>query len=141
MTRECGTCTKCCDGWLTGSAKGYNFWPGRKCHFVCSTGCTIYEDRPKDPCQSFTCSWLDDENIPAWLKPNESNVIMQWRTLPDANLSHLEIVEAGAPMSAEVLSWVIMYALNKNINLAFQVNGGWNKIGNQTFLQTEIKIA
>lgn len=141
MTRECGTCTKCCDGWLTGSAKGYNFWPGRKCHFVCSTGCTIYEDRPKDPCQSFTCSWLDDENIPAWLKPNESNVIMQWRTRDDENLSHLEIVEAGAPMSAEVLSWVIMYALNKNINLAFQVNGGWNKIGNQKFLQTEIKIA
>ena len=102
MTRECGTCTKCCDGWLTGSAKGYNFWPGRKCHFVCSTGCTIYEDRPKDPCQSFTCSWLDDENIPSWLKPNESNTIMQWRTHPDANLSHLEIVEAGAPMSAEV---------------------------------------
>lgn len=134
--RECGSCTKCCEGWLTGTANGYAFWPGRKCHFMNSSGCTIYKDRPEDPCRTYSCAWLKDETIPEWMKPSESDVILTWRLQESTGVRHLEVLEAGAPLTAQVLSWAILYALNNNYNIRYQVNGGWNKIGSNDFLES-----
>ncbi len=152
MTRECGSCTKCC-GWLeadiifdddTPPAK---IWPGRKCQYVTAKGCSVYEKRPENPCRSFKCLWLGPDhfplpidNIPMWMKPDESNVIMVWRENPNPELSFMQLIEAGAPISAEILSWAIQYALNNGLNIFYQLNSDWNKIGNQTFLQTDIQI-
>lgn len=144
MTRECGSCTKCC-GWLSGEALGHKFWPGRRCHFVTSKGCSIHEQRPENPCKAFSCIWLGNEKfprdldtIPMWMKPDESNVIMIWRENENPDLSFMQLLESGAPMTADTLSWAIQYALNNGLNIFYQVNSGWNKIGNQLFLETEI---
>jgi hypothetical protein len=83
---------------------------------------------------------LPADSIPAWMKPDESNVILIWRENPNPDLSFMQLLEAGAPVSAEILSWAIQYALNNGLNIFYQLNSGWNKIGNQTFLQTDIQI-
>jgi len=136
--RECGSCHKCCEGHLRGEAYGYAFWNSRKCHFLNGNGCSIYSTRPDDPCKSYKCMWLQDENqeIPEWMKPDEANAILTSRTIDD--ISYIELIEAGAPMKADVLSWAIQYTLNNKLNLYYQVNGGWNKIGNTDFLEARL---
>ena len=127
MSRSCGTCTSCCEGWVYGSANGREFWRGRPCHFVKKcVGCTIYENRPEDPCKSFDCNWLLDENIPDWMQPNQSRVILQWRTIDGK--TYLEMNEACDKVSSDVLSWVMQYAIQNKLNLQYQLNGVFNRI-------------
>lgn len=133
--RECGTCHKCCEGYLHGEAHGHAFWRSRKCHFLNNSGCTIYEDRPAVPCKSYKCMWLEDDKqvIPEWMKPDEVNAILTLRSTGD--IEYMELTEAGETMRSEVLSWAILYALNNDKNLKYQVNGGWNQIGSPDFLK------
>jgi hypothetical protein len=131
MTRSCDGCTKCCDGWLHGEAHGHKFYPGRKCHFVTSNGCSIYEKRPDVPCKSFRCVWLDDEAIPSWMKPSLSNVIITQRTYKD--IKYLEVFETGQKMDSSALSWLVQYCLSNKINVKYQIDGGWNWIGSTEF--------
>ena len=134
MTRECGTCTKCCDGWLHGEAHGHNFWPGRPCHFVGEKGCTIYETRPDSPCKSYKCMWLQDEtSIPEWMKPDKVNAILTKRRIN--NIDYIELVEAGEVLRSDVLSWAIQYALNNELGISYQIKGFFNKIGSTEFLK------
>lgn len=84
---------------------------------------------------------MDLNTIPVWMKPDESNVIMIWRVHENPDLNFLQLIESGAPMTAEILSWAVQYILNNGLNLFYQVNSGWNKIGNQIFLDTEIDPA
>jgi hypothetical protein len=134
--RQCGDCTKCCEGWLLGEAYGHKFWAGRPCYFMGKGKCTIYEKRPESPCKSYKCMWLIDENIPEWFKPNEINAIMSWREKD--NIRYIELNEAGETLRSDVLSWTIQYVLNNNLNLLYKIKGGWNKIGQQDFLQANI---
>jgi hypothetical protein len=127
VSRSCGTCTSCCEGWVYGSACGHEFWRGRPCQFVKKgVGCSIYNDRPQNPCREFNCNWLLDENIPDWMQPNQSGVILQWRTIDDKN--YLEMNEACDKVSVDVLSWVIQYAIKNKLNLQYQLNGVFNRI-------------
>jgi hypothetical protein len=134
MTRSCGDCTKCCEGYLTGEANGKTFFPGKPCHFVTiGKGCTIYKDRPKDPCVNFKCSWLVDESLPEWFKPSESGIIITVKKIN--GISYVEVIEAGQTLQANMLSWLIMYALNNNLNLFWTIQGGAHWIGNADFLE------
>ena len=133
MNRKCSSCKKCCEGWLHGKAHDYFFYKGRPCHYIGENGCSIYKDRPEDPCKSYKCVWLVDDKIPEWMKPDLVDIILTMRTKD--NYEYLEVIEAGQTINSEVLNWLIQYALNNNINLHYQVNGGWNKIGNDDFLK------
>ena len=133
--RSCGDCTKCCEGYLTGSAHGHEFYPGRPCHFLSiGTGCTIYSQRPKEPCVSFKCEWLDNSELPEWLKPNQVNAIVMRKKLPDTEIEFLSLVEAGDTLDSRTLTWVLMYALRKQLNLMWAVDGAKNWIGTPEFL-------
>ena len=135
MSRECGNCTKCCDGWLTGVAYDKPFFPGRPCHFVASGDkCTIYAKRPQNPCVIYKCEWLANPDIPEWVKPNEINTIITRRKFEDSGIEYLDMSEAGEKLRAEVLSWFIMYAMEKGLNVRWQINGGANWFGSQEFL-------
>ena len=88
--RECGTCTKCCEGWLLADIEpeipenrsagsigdfseahiggGCTIQPGRPCKFLNmdkdyneGKGCLIPEYRPQEPCRRFICGWLGDD--------------------------------------------------------------------------------
>jgi len=131
MTRSCDGCTKCCDGWLHGEAYGHKFYPGRKCHFVTCNGCSIYEKRPEIPCRTFRCVWLDDQDIPEWMKPSLSNVLITQRTI--RGIKYLEVFETGQKIDSSALSWLIQYCLSKKINVKYQVGGGWNWVGSSEF--------
>ena len=79
--------------------------------------------------------WLEDNNqqIPEWMKPDEANAILTLRK--HENIGYIELVEAGETMRSDVLSWAIQYCLNNNLNINYQINGGWNQIGSPEFLE------
>lgn len=132
--RSCGTCTKCCEGHLTGVAHGIPFFSGKPCHFVdVDSGCSIYEDRPDDPCKSFKCLWLTEPNLPEWLKPNLSNVIFV-STKIDSH-DYIYAIESGSKMDAQTLSWAVAYMSLNKYNFAWQYDGGWSAIGTDEFVR------
>lgn len=134
VNRECGDCTQCCQGWLTGVAHGHMFQPGTPCHYKSANGCSIYKDRPKDPCQTFSCAWLTNADfLPEWLKPNVSGVICTWRAT-ESGIPFLDVVECGRKIDSTVLNWLILEHLKKGQNLRYRVDGGVNFIGQQDFV-------
>ena len=131
--RRCGTSTKCCEGYLSGEAHGIPFYPGKPCHFLkMNTGCSIYEDRPDDPCKGFQCQWLTEPSYPEWLKPNLSNVMF----VPNEVDGHQFIfaIESGAKMEERTLSWAKSYMSSNDLNFAWQYDGKWNAMGSVEFL-------
>lgn len=133
-SRACDGCTKCCDGWAVGEAHGYKFYPGRKCHFVCDTGCSIYESRPEEPCKTFKCLWLSDSTIPQWMKPDRIHSILSLETRN--NISYITVKEAGKRLDASVLSWLFTsYHQGSITNIRYELDGGWNFIGTDEFIK------
>lgn len=133
--RRCGTCSKCCEGWLHGNALGHKFWRGRPCHYLVSGSCSIYGNHPDDPCKSFKCEWLKGGYIPGWMKPDEINAILIARQKD--GFDYLEINEAGEKLRAEVLSWAVMHCLEHGLNLVYFIDGGLNRLGSKAFLDLE----
>lgn len=136
--RECGDCTKCCEGWLADQVRGKAFYPGINCHYLstCGKGCTIYEDRPKTPCRDYECQWKKDPEIPEWMKPNAINAIISPKR--ENGHDYLEVVEAGEKLRSEVLNWMIFNLIIKGRNVRYQVSGGWNHLGSMEFVKTFI---
>lgn len=132
MSRACGDCTKCCEGYLSGEALGKKFHAGKPCHFVAiGKGCSVYAKRPADPCILFECSWLVNKDIPEWFKPNSINAIVKETRLN--NFTYLEIIEAGEVLQSKVLSWFIQYAVSNQLNVVWQIEGGKNWLGSPEF--------
>lgn len=135
MKRDCGDCTKCCEGYLSGEVLGKTFFRSKPCHFVAiGQGCTVYAQRPKNPCVSYKCEWLTNLDIPEWMKPNLINTIIDKRKTP-SGIEYINIVEAGAVLKAGVLSNLLLYALGNKLNIAWEVEGGKNWIGSEEFLE------
>lgn len=125
-TRKCGSCSKCCEGWLEATIFDKKMHSGQPCFFLekGEGGCTIYADRPKNPCVDYTCAWLDEpETFPAWLKPNLSNIIITKKTIDGNDLTYYEIVEAGARLDTAVLQWIFMWALKTQTSIMYQLDG------------------
>jgi hypothetical protein len=137
QTRNCGTCTRCCEGWLDGEAHGYKFFPGRPCHFLNPTSlCTIYEQRP-NLCQQYNCEWLLRDYFPEWMKPEHSNVIVSLR---DSNgFIYYYVRECGKMIDSRVLSWLVDHCLRDNKNMAYQVNGTMMFVGSAEFMKASEK--
>ena len=130
--RECGTCTKCCEGWLTADIMGEKMYPGKPCRFiVIGKGCTVYANRPKEPCVSYKCGWLTNADIPEWMKPSEINAIIDLRQVE--NHTYLRLKEAGSFMQSRVLSWFFQYILKTGMNALWEVDGGLNWAGSPEF--------
>jgi len=135
MKRTCDGCSECCKGWLHGSAMSHNFYPGKPCYFLQKT-CSIYENRPIDPCKSYKCHWLNTDDLPMWMRPDLSNALVTLRVFN--NIEFYEILECGQKMDSSVLSWFIVWALNNGKNLKYQIDGGFTKIGNKEFMNAPI---
>lgn len=135
MNRTCDGCAECCKGWLHGVAFGHDFYPGKQCYFLQKT-CSIYENRPIDPCKSYKCHWLDSDDLPMWMRPDMAKVIVNKRRTND--IEFFEVCECGEKMDSSVLSYMTIWALNSNKNIKYQVGGGWNKIGSKEFLEAQI---
>ena len=136
--RECGECGACCEGWLTGVAHGREFYPGMPCHFKGCNGCSIYEDRPEFPCKTYSCEWLKSDNVPEWMKPSESGVIItakEWEDAEGVKQVYLEVTETGRKIDSTVLSWLFRLFLRTTIPMKVQIGGGHNWYGTNEFFE------
>jgi len=137
--RQCGDCTKCCEGWLPGEVYGFKFFPGRYCHFLNKTkgqgGCTIYKDRPLDPCKTFSCSWLlHPEIFPEWLKPEKSKIIISIQKHKE--FEYYEFKPCGQEMSVKVLDWLLEFWLTHKVNVVYFIEGSRRRLGSEAFVKS-----
>jgi len=140
--RNCGTCTMCCQGWLSGTAYEYMFMKGHPCHFLdqCTNGdrCTIYDIRP-EVCSSFKCEWLRQPvTFPLWMKPELTKVIVTWRTDTDEETNeefgYWSVRECGQVIQSNVLNWLIQQAFAHNLNLRYELDGVGYWLGTKSFM-------
>lgn len=140
--RECGDCAKCCEGWLYGTVYGHAMHKEKPCFFLQKT-CTIYENRPHNPCKTYECAWLSEDTFPMWMKPNLVNIIISKRkfTIPNTNdkEEYYEIFEAGSIIDSKVLNWILIWAMTNNKNVYYQINGSHNRIGSSAFLNATLE--
>ena len=145
LTRKCDGCTACCEGWLEGVAHGKPFYPGRPCHFSGCDGCSIYEYRPESPCKTYSCEWLVNNDVPEWMKPDRSKVIITRReyTTPSGTTEmYLDVAETGEKIDSTVLNWLLGLHIAKQVQLRIQIAGGLNWYGTKDFLDaTGCKVA
>jgi hypothetical protein len=103
--RECGTCTACCDGWVVGTIRGHEMKPGTPCHFRGAGCCTIYAERPQEPCRGFVCGWLAPGSpFPESFRPDRLGVMIiatRWRNRPAFILR-----SAGRDPDESLLDWM-----------------------------------
>ena len=131
--RECGSCTKCCEGWLSGNVYGHEMFNGRKCYFL-NDKCSIYKDRPKDPCIDFNCAWITEQQIiPEWLKPNLSDVIILKKKYKD--VYYYEIVPCGEKIKVEILQWILETFTKHKINVKYFIGYASFKLGTIEFIE------
>ena len=80
--KECAECTKCCEGHLTLSEVLGKIVPGHdSCPFLNKMevhGCCLYEHRPQ-MCIRYSCCWKTDQEIPDYMRPDKSGVIITKR--------------------------------------------------------------
>ncbi|MEO5846064.1 MAG: SEC-C metal-binding domain-containing protein [Caldimonas sp.] len=120
--RACGTCTRCCDGWLEGEVRGHRMHPGQPCHFRIEGACSIYAERPQSPCRNFVCAWLaPDSTLPEGFRPDAIGVVAvttRWRGAPA-----LILVSAGNDPDEVTLAWMRAHAEADRIPF-FYAKGG-----------------
>ena len=125
-TRECGTCTACCEGWAAGTIRGHDMHPGLHCHFLIDKKCTIYDERPVSPCRNFICGWLaNDSPFPEEFRPDKIGVIIiriRWKNQP----AHV-LLSAGRDPDGALIAWMETFAKRCGQPFFYSVKG--EKIG------------
>ena len=133
--RACGDCSKCCEGWLSDTIRGHAMYPGKSCHYLTNSTCTIYKDRPETPCQVYNCAWIEDETFPSWLKPSLTNVIISKKVPDNKNLIYYDVTETGVKIDSVVLNWIIQWAIANSKNIIYTVDSKKYMIGTLEFTQ------
>lgn len=81
--KSCSECTKCCEGYLTLSEVLWEKIDGHdSCPFLNKLGvhgCSIYKHRPP-MCTNYLCEWKKYDEIPEWMRPDLSKVIITKRS-------------------------------------------------------------
>lgn len=113
--KTCGDCTKCCEGFLQSNIEGHAVTIGQPCFFLDQLkGCTIYKDRPHDPCVTFNCAWLEDKRMPDEYKPNNCGVMIRKGMLHDMEFFFL--IPAPKNPSNEMIEWAKEYYKKDNLH-------------------------
>lgn len=103
VDRACSGCRMCCEGWLSGEAYGHDFYPGKPCHFLNKSGCSIYIIRPENPCKTFKCHWKTNTRVPEWMRPDLSGIILVQRYIE--TYRYILLVASARPVKDEVYEW------------------------------------
>lgn len=132
--RDCGECNACCKWLIVDDVYGHDIKPGKPCFFLCEEkNCTIHEKRP-EVCRNYQCAWTQ-RVLPEWMRPDKCNAIVcveRWG--PNKEYQLLRVTETGQKYEAKVLSWIIHFCAKTNTPLIYQINGGWNFLGDKKFL-------
>jgi hypothetical protein len=128
--RECGTCTKCCEGWLSADIKGHKMFPGKPCFFIeQGVGCKDYEGRPEDPCKDFECGWKQIVGMPDEFRPELSGTIMSYRERTNS----WTLNKAPNNPSIQFLSWALLFVLTNGYNFVWYIDDQIYWIGSDEF--------
>jgi len=131
--RSCGSCTKCCEGWLTANINGEEIYPGKPCSIVnADKGCSDYENRPESPCKTFMCMWRANDWIPEEFSPAKTGNILTSQRI--GNIDYLSLVYAGKEVDTEYLSWFFSFCVARQLNAEWVVNGKVYLIGSHEFV-------
>jgi len=104
LGRPCSGCTKCCEGWLYAKIYDFEISPTEgSCKFLGKHGCGIYPVR-ETLCKNFQCEWKENSQIPEYMKPDKSNVIILTKRLE--KFVYRRLVTAGTPIKDYVYTWV-----------------------------------
>lgn len=133
VVRECGTCTKCCEGHLASVINGKPMYPGNPCIILqIGKGCGDYENRPVQPCRTFECEWLVNPAVPEILKPEHSGVIITWQKIND--MRFLKMTKAPNEPNTDATTWFIKYLLMNGINGAWDSDTKKYWVGSPEFM-------
>ena len=129
-SRECGSCTKCCEGYTSGGAYGFKFGDFVPCHFLeIGLGCTIYEDRPRHPCQTFKCQWLINPDLPEHFKPEISHIMAVRR-----GQKFIVLTNVGPNPNSEVIDWYKADSIKNGYNIGYNQDGMDHFFGDPEFV-------
>jgi hypothetical protein len=136
--RTCADCTKCCEGWLSANILGEDMFPGKPCQFVTpDVGCTIYKDRPKDPCKTFECAWRATDYIPLEFSPvNTGQIVVPYQL---DGIDFLSMVFAGKEVDPKFLSWFVTFAVGRQLNVEWSIDGQLYALGSQDFMEARAR--
>ena len=116
--KNCNGCTRCCEGWLTTKVYDFDIGPGiGGCRFLGKNGCNIYQTRPHDPCKVFQCGWKENTQVPEFMRPDLSNVILLVRFIESFHF--YRIVKCGDDLLPEVVKWAKDYSELGNHLIAY----------------------
>lgn len=133
--KTCGTCTKCCEGWINANIEGHSVYPGNPCYFLQEgSGCTRYDTRPYFPCKNYQCGWLIFKDIPDKWKPENCGVIMTVLDLHDEKYINFQ----NAPLipSIEMVEWAKEYFSKKEMNFLYVDRRGIHPFGTKSFIRS-----
>lgn len=131
--RSCEDCTKCCEGWLPAEINGEMMYPGKPCGSVeLGVGCTIYKDRPKEPCKNFECSWKSSDFVPEEFSPKAMGHIISTQVVE--GIPYLALTYAGNDLGVRLLSWFVTFAVGRQLNAEWAVDGEIYALGSPEFM-------
>jgi hypothetical protein len=118
-TRQCGSCTACCDGWLNTEVNGLKVSPGHPCPHSTPGGCAIYATRPQYPCRDFQCGWMRwDSELPDWMRPNDCGaIVFLWFDWQGQKV--INAVPVGEKIPERTLDWLKAHAQEQGRPLMF----------------------
>lgn len=120
--KSCDGCTRCCEGWLTTKVYDFEIGPNTgACRFLGSSGCNIYQVRLDDPCKVFQCGWKENNNIPNFMKPDISDVIILVRYVE--KFMFYRLVKCSNNLKKEVVDWAKEFSKKGNNILAYDNDG------------------
>jgi hypothetical protein len=118
--KSCDGCSRCCEGWLVTTVFNYPIGPNYGgCKFLGKCGCSVYDARPYDPCQTFQCGWKENTRIPDFMKPDRSNIILLVRWLD--SYFFYRMVKCG-DVPKYVYDWAKDYSRQGNHLLGYDDN-------------------
>ena len=96
--------------------------PGKPCQHCTTEGCAIYENRPKNPCQTYRCAWLrEDGDLPDDFRPDLCGAVVSLnRKWNDWGVIHAAPV--GAKIPPDTFEWLKAYAVKRGIPMIYQEN-------------------
>lgn len=132
--RSCGTCTRCCEGYLVANIRGHEMKLGTPCYFLQQgVGCKEYDGRPSHPCKSFSCSWLDDKKIPEEYKPEKCGVILMPSDIH--GIAYTLFVSSPNDPSEEMIQWAKTYFKKKKQNFIYTFEDAVYPVGTVEFVR------
>lgn len=131
--KECGECAECCKGPLKAKVFEHQIGNGIPCPLLKNNKCSVYDTRDT-VCREYVCTWKSDDNIPDFMRPDKSHILITDRTLNGHY--YWDVVSiTGKEMPLENLSLIIKYVSVNKLNLVWKIHDKFFWIGSDKFVE------